>query len=109
MAEAKSYAEVDYRLLRKYIDEGNLDKMYAEAAAVRKRSADMRAAEQALEKLIPDVHKWHKNFTLQELQAVYDSVEKKLSTIASLPIEEQAEKLRFEAVEYLGGNMGAYR
>ena len=58
--------------------------------------ANMDAKEAALGKLIPDAHKWHKQFTLTELQAVYDSVEKKLASLSGLTLEEKAKKFQFE-------------
>lgn len=102
---AEDYSEVDYSMLQQYINDGNLNAMQAEAKAVAKAVSAMKKQESALSDLIPDVHEWHKQFNISELQAVYDAVENKLKQWASLSLEQQAKKLNFEAIDYLGGNM----
>ena len=102
---ASDYGEVDYSKLQQYIAEGNLIAMQSEAKAVAKRVASVKKQETALSDLIPDAHGWHKQFSMAELQAVHDAVEKKLDSWASLTLEEQAKKLKFEAYDFLGGNM----
>jgi hypothetical protein len=72
---AKSYSEVDYAQLEKLIAQGKLAEMDAETQKVLQALKDMREQERALEDLIPDVHKWHKQFTLAELQEAHKSVE----------------------------------
>lgn len=83
----------DYTLARKEA------KMLANAISVIKKD------ELSLSVLIPDVNKWHKQFSSQELHGVYDAVEAKLAQWQSLTLEKQASKLKFEAEDFLGGNM----
>lgn len=102
---ASNYGEVDFSKLQQYISENNLTAMQAETKIVAQSISAMKKQEAALSALIPDVHNWHKQFTLSELQTVYDAVENKLKQWASLSLEQQAKKLNFEAIDFLGGNM----
>ncbi len=102
---AKDYSEIDYTVLQKAFEAGNLNAMKAETKLLAKRIVEVRKDEKALSALIPNVHEWKKQFTSQELHQVYDAVEKKLAQLSSLPLEEQAKKLHFEAHDFLGGNM----
>lgn len=99
---AKDYNDVDYSALQGVVDAGDLNKMQALTREVAKAISEMRKQEQALSNLIPNVHEWHKQFTLDELKAVHSAVEKKLASWDSLTLQEQAKKLKFEAEEYFG-------
>jgi hypothetical protein len=46
-----------------------------------------------------------RQFSLSDAKAVNEAVQKKLDSWAGLPLEKQAKKLKFEAYDYLGGNM----
>lgn len=46
-----------------------------------------------------------KQFSMADAKAVNEAVQKKLDSWAGLPLEQQAKKLKFEAYDYLGGNM----
>ena len=96
LARAQDYGEVDWASMDKAIASGDLMGMEAQTKSLSTLLANMDAKEAALGKLIPDAHKWHKQFTLAELQAVYDSVEKKLASLSGLSLEEKAKKLQFE-------------
>lgn len=102
---ASGYGEVDFSKLQQYISEGNLIAMQAETKIVAQSISAMKKQETALSALIPDAHAWHKQFTINELQDVYAAVESKLKQWASLSLEQQAKKLSFEAIDFLGGNM----
>lgn len=102
---ASDYGEVDFSKLQQYIKEGNLTAMQSEAKAVAKLVAAVKKQEAALSDLIPDAHTWHKTVSMVELQQVYSAVESKLAQWASLSLEQQAKKLKFEAVDFFGGNM----
>ena len=93
---ATDYGEVDYSKLQQYIAAGNLTAMQSEAKIVAKSVAAVKKQEQTLSTLIPDAHGWHKQFTMNELQKVYDAVKSKLDSLSSLTLEEQAKKLQFE-------------
>lgn len=102
---ASDYGEVDYSKLQQFIAAGNLTEMQSETRIVAKQIASIKKQEAALSDLIPDTHGWHKQFSMSELQAVYDAVKAKLDGWSSLTLEEQAKKLKFEAYDFLGGNM----
>ncbi len=99
---AKDYNEVDYSALQKAINSRDIGKMQPIAKEVEKAILEMQKQEEALSNLIPNVHEWHKQFTLDELKAVHSAVEKKLTSWDSLTLQEQAKKLKFEAEEYFG-------
>lgn len=46
-----------------------------------------------------------KQFSMADAKAVNEAVQKKLDSWAGLSLEQQAKKLKFEAYNYLGGNM----
>lgn len=102
---ASDYGEVDYSKLQQFISAGDLTAMQAEAKVVAKQVSAIKKQETTLSALIPDAHGWHKQFTMDELQKVYDAVKAKLDSLSSLSLENQAKKLKFEAYDFLGGNM----
>lgn len=102
---ASDYGEVDYSKLQQFISAGDLTAMQAEAKVVAKQVSAIKKQETTLSALIPDAHGWHKQFSMDELQAVYDAVKSKLDSWSSLTLEQQAKKLKFEAYDFLGGNM----
>ena len=99
---AKDYSEVDFSALQTAIDAGDIVKMQSIAKEVEKVIVEMQKQEEALSNLIPNVHEWHKQFTLDELKGVYSAVEKKLASWDGLTLQEQSKKLKFEAEEYFG-------
>lgn len=99
---AKGYSEVDFSALQTAIDAGDIIKMQSIAKEVEKVIGEMQKQEEALSNLIPNVHEWHKQFTLDELKGVYSAVEKKLASWDGLTLQEQSKKLKFEAEEYFG-------
>lgn len=99
---AKDYSDVDFSALQTAIDAGDIVKMQSIAKEVEKVIGEMQKQEEALSNLIPNVHEWHKQFTLDELKGVYSAVEKKLASWDGLTLQEQSKKLKFEAEEYFG-------
>lgn len=99
---AKDYSEVDFSALQAAIDAGDIVKMQSIAKEVEKVIGEVQKQEEALSIIIPNVHKWHKQFTLDELKGVYSAVEKKLASWDGLTLQEQSKKLKFEAEEYFG-------
>ena len=102
---AQDYGEVDFSELQSAIKSGDLNKMQELTKTVAKSVSAMKKQEAALADLIPDVHEWHKTVTMQELNETYSAIECKLAGWAGLSLEQQAKKLQFEAVDFLGGNM----
>ena len=93
---ASDYGEVDYSKLKQFITEGNLTAMQAESKIIAKMVSSIKKQEIALSDLIPDVHIWHKQFSMAELEAVHDAVKKKLDDLSGLSLQKQADKLTFE-------------
>lgn len=75
---AGDYGEVDYSALQKYIDAGDLSSMQTETKKVAQAILATKKAEQALADIIPNAHSWHKQFTIAQLQGVYDAVKSKI-------------------------------
>lgn len=94
---AKDYGEVDYSTLQKYITEGDLLKMKVEAKNVALKVSEIKKQENALSALIPDAHEWHKQFSMSELEAVYDAVDKKLSSMSGMTLQEKLKSFTKEA------------
>lgn len=93
---ASDYGEVDYAKLKQFITDGNLTAMRDEAKIVAKRVSAIKKKEIALSDLIPDIHGWHKQFSMADLEVVYDAIKKKLDSISNLSLQKQADKLIFE-------------
>lgn len=102
---AQEYPEINLISLQSFIDKRNIVQMNNEARTVAKQIVEIRKDEKMLSALIPDVHEWKKQFTSAELHDVYDAVENKIASWSSLSLEKQAEKLKFEWDDFLGGNM----
>lgn len=71
---AKTWNEVDYTALESIIASGNLTAMPDESMNVIKAIRAIRDEEKALADLIPDIHEWHKTFSLADLKTVHSSV-----------------------------------
>lgn len=102
---AQDYGEIDYSELQSAIKSGDLNKMQELAKTVAQSVSTMKKQEAAISDLIPDAHEWHKTISMKELIQTYSAVESKLAQWSSLSLEQQAKKLKFEAVDFLGGNM----
>ena len=102
---AQDYGEIDYSELQAAIKSGDLTKMQELTKTVAKHVSAMKKQEAAISDLIPDAHEWHKTISMKELIQTYSAVESKLAQWSSLSLEQQAKKLKFEAVDFLGGNM----
>lgn len=93
---AKDYNEVDFSALQNAIDSGDIGKMQSITREVEKVVLEMQKQEEMLASIIPDVHEWHKQFTISELQGVYKAIEDKLASWEGLTLEKQLSKLKFE-------------
>lgn len=105
MKVAANYGETDVSFVLSALKSANYTLARKEAKTLANAISVIKKDELSLSALIPDVNKWHKQFTSQELHGVYDAVEAKLAQWQSLTLEKQASKLQFEAVDFLGGNM----
>lgn len=105
MKVASNYGETDVSSVLSALKSANYTLARKEAKTLANAISAIKKDELSLSALIPDVNKWHKQFTSQELHGVYGAVEAKLAQWQSLTLEKQASKLQFEAVNFLGGNM----
>lgn len=105
MKVAANYGETDVSAVLSALKSANYTLARKEAKTLANAISAIKKDELSLSALIPDVNKWHKQFTSQELHGVYDAVEAKLAQWQSLTLEKQASKLKFEAIDFLGGNM----
>lgn len=105
MKVAANYGEADVSSVLSAIKSANYTLARKEAKTLANAISAIKKDELSLSALIPDVNKWHKQFSSKELHGVYDAVEAKLAQWQSLTLEKQASKLQFEAVDFLGGNM----
>lgn len=105
MKVAANYGETNVSSVLSALKSANYTLARKEAKKLANAISAIKKDELSLSALIPDVNKWHKQFTSQELHGVYDAVEAKLAQWQSLTLEKQASKLQFEAVDFLGGNM----
>lgn len=105
MKVAANYGETDVSSVLSALKSANYTLARKEAKTLANAISTIKKDELSLSALIPDVNKWHKQFTSQELHGVYDAVEAKLAQWQSLTLEQQAKKLQFEAIDFLGGNM----
>lgn len=93
---AADFGEIDASGLAQAVESGQIAKIKAETTKLQSAIEEMKKAEDELSDLIPDAHKWHKEFTLEELKSTHAAVQKKLATFEGLPLEAQASKLKYE-------------
>lgn len=105
MKMAANYGETDVSSVLSALKAADYTIARKEAKTLANAISAIKKDELSLSTLIPDVNKWHKQFTSKELHGVYDAVEAKLAQWQSLTLEQQAKKLQFEAIDFLGGNM----
>lgn len=105
MKVAAKYGETDVSSVLSALKAADYTLARKEAKTLANAISAIKKDELSLSALIPDVNKWHKQFTSKELHGVYDAVEAKLAQWQSLTLEQQAKKLQFEAIDFLGGNM----
>lgn len=105
MKVAANYGETDVSSVLSALKSADYTLARKEAKTLANAISAIKKDELSLSALIPDVNKWHKQFTSQELHGVYDAVEAKLAQWQSLTLEQKAKKLQFEAIDFLGGNM----
>lgn len=105
LAKASDYGEVDTSALSTAMASSKLSEIKMKINALQAQINAVEAQENAISDLIPDAHIWHQTISMAELQQVHTAVEAKLAQWSSLSLEQQAKKLKFEAVDFLGGNM----
>lgn len=105
ITKASDFGEIDATALSKAITSSKLSEIKMKMNALQAQINAVEAQEQAISDLIPKAHEWHKTISMQELLDTYSAIKNKLSGWAGLSLEQQAKKLQFEAIDFLGGNM----
>nr|DAO98923.1 MAG TPA: minor capsid protein [Caudoviricetes sp.] len=93
---AADFGEVDASGLAQAVESGQIAKIKAETTKLQSAIEDMKKAEDELSDLIPNAHKWHKEFSLEDLKNTHAAVQKKLATFEGMSLEEQADVLKYE-------------
>lgn len=93
---AKDYGEVDVTKLQEAIDSGNLNEIRDTTRAYATYLSAVKKQEKALSDLIPDVHEWHKQFTMDELKGAHDAIESGLGKLEGKTLAEQKKWLENE-------------
>lgn len=76
---ADSWSEIDKSQLDEAMAAGDVLKIHAATRAVAQSISVMKKQESALSNIIPDVHTWHEQFTIAELQTTANAVEKTIN------------------------------
>lgn len=76
-----------------------MSKLKQAVADIKIQIQAQQAAEKALSDVIPDVHKWHTQFSISELQGVKDAVAKKIADYEkrSSRLQDLKDNMEFEA------------
>lgn len=98
LSEAKDYAEVDWSKLATAIKTGNPTKIKKAAKEVSDAVSAMKAEEAALADVIPNVHEWHKQFSLEELKGAHDAIKNGLDKLVGKSLTAQKQWLEDEIV-----------
>lgn len=93
-------SDVDVSALAHALNGGDWDVILKEAKALR----DIGKHILSLDKLDNPIEV-ARMFSMADAEAVNNAVAAKLQSWATLPLEQQAKKLKFEAYDFLGGNM----
>lgn len=93
---ADGWSEIDKAQLEEAMAAGDILKIRAATRAVAQSISAMKKQEAALSNIIPDVHTWHEQFTIAELQQVHNAVETKLNSISSMPLYDQVKAIEKE-------------
>lgn len=75
---AADYGEVDTDELKAALASGNAAKINEATRAVGKSILEMKRGESAISDTLPNVHEWHKKFTLSEIQAAVSGVKSRM-------------------------------
>jgi hypothetical protein len=85
---ASKWQEVSSSALEDAIKSGNLSQIQSETKSLAQRISAMKLREEALKSLIPDVHKQHEDFTIEELEIAHDKIK---DTLKRWPIDINSE------------------
>lgn len=84
---------------------GNLSAINTQTRALAQQIVAIKKQLQSMSSVIPNAQQWSDQFTVAEIQATHNAVQAKLASWSHLSLAEQTKKLKFEAIDFLGGNM----
>lgn len=84
---------------------GNLSAINTQTRALAQQIVAIKKQLLSMSPVIPNAQQWSDQFTVAEIQATHNAVQAKLASWSHLSLAEQAKKLKFEAIDFLGGNM----
>lgn len=84
---------------------GNLSAINTQTRALAQQIVAIKKQLLSMSSVIPNAQQWSDQFTVAEIQATHNAVQAKLASWSHLSLAEQAKKLKFEAIDFLGGNM----
>lgn len=96
MNEGKDYGEVDITKLQDLIKGSALIALRDQAKIIMDKIKLVKEFEAQVIDLIPDVHEWHKQFTMNELTSAHDAIEKSFAKMQGKSLAEQKKMLEKE-------------
>ena len=96
MNEGKDYGEVDVTKLQDLIKGSDLIALRDQAKLIMDKIKLVKEFEAQVIDLIPDVHEWHKQFTMNELISAHDAIEKTFAKMQGKSLAEQKKMLEKE-------------
>lgn len=96
MNEGKDYGEVDITKLQDLIKGSDLIALRDQAKLIMDKIKLVKEFEAQVIDLIPDVHEWHKQFTMNELTSAHDAIEKTFAKMQGKSLAEQKKMLEKE-------------
>lgn len=100
MNDGKDYGEVDITKLQTLIKGSDIIALRDQAKIIMDKIKLVKEFEAQVIDLIPDVHMWHKQFTMNELNAAHDAIDKGLAKISGHSLAEQKKMLEKE-IQYV--------
>lgn len=75
---------------------GNLSAINAQTRALAQQIVAIKKQLQSMSSVIPNAQQWSDQFTVAELQSAHDAVQKKLTSLSSLPMYDQVKAIEKE-------------
>ena len=88
--QAKEYTkDIDLTRLKDLQKRGQYNQMAKENAAIEAKLAEIKVADTQMADLIPDIAKFHKDYTLEEMQSAYGSIQDMIKSTGTMTIREK--------------------
>ncbi len=88
--QAKEYAkDIDLSKLKDLQARGQYNQMEKENTVIEAKLAEIKAADAQMAGLIPDIAKFHKDYTLEEIRSTYGSIQEMMKKSRAMTIQEK--------------------